>query len=120
MFGPYAAWFWALIFCNVVVLQALWFRRVRTNTLLLFVVSVLINLGMWIERFIIVVVSLHRDYMPSAWGFYSPTVWDLATLAGTFGLFTALMFLFIRFLPMIPAFELRRLLSEAPPAGTSR
>jgi len=112
MFGPYAPWFWALIFCNVVVLQTLWFRRVRTNPALLFVVSLLINLGMWLERFIIVVVSLHRDFMPSAWGLYAPTVWDLATLAGTLGLFTALMFLFIRFLPMIPAFELRRLLSE--------
>jgi molybdopterin-containing oxidoreductase family membrane subunit len=112
MFGPYAGWYWALLFCNVVVLQALWFRGVRLNTKRLFVVSLLINLGMWIERFVIVVVSLHRDYMPSAWGYYSPTVWDLATLAGTLGLFTALMFLFIRFLPMIPAFEVRRLLAE--------
>ena len=112
MFGPYAGWFWALIFCNVVVLQTLWFRAVRTNTLLLFVVSLLINTGMWIERFVIIVVSLSRDYMPSAWGFYAPTFYDLATLAGTLGLFTALMFLFIRFLPMIPAFEVRRLLSE--------
>ena len=112
MVGPYAGWFWALIFCNVVVLQTLWFRAVRTNTVLLFAVSLLINLGMWIERFVIIVVSLHRDYMPSAWGLYAPTVWDLATLAGTLGLFTALMFLFIRFLPMIPAFEVRRLLSE--------
>src|SRR5919202_575918 len=112
LFGPYAPWFWALIFCNVVVLQTLWFRRVRTNTVLLFFVALLINVGMWIERFIIVVVSLSRDFLPSSWGYYAPTVWDLATLAGTLGLFTALMFLFIRFLPMIPAFEVRRLLSE--------
>lgn len=120
MFGPYAVWFWVLIFCNVVVLQTLWFRAVRTNTVVLFIVSLLINFGMWMERFVIVVVSLHRDYLPSAWGLYGPTFYDVATLIGTLGLFTALMFLFIRLLPMIPAFEVRRLLHETEPREASR
>jgi molybdopterin-containing oxidoreductase family membrane subunit len=114
-FGPYAPWYWTLIFCNVVVAQSLWFKRVRTTLPLLFVVSLLINFGMWVERFVIVVTSLHRDYMPSAWGFYAPTFWDLATLFGTIGLFVALMFLFIRLLPVIPAFEVRRMIAEGPP-----
>jgi Ni/Fe-hydrogenase subunit HybB-like protein len=113
-FGPYAPWYWTLIFCNVVVAQSLWFKRVRTSLPLLFVVSLLINFGMWVERFVIVITSLHRDYMPSAWGLYYPTVWDLATLFGTLGLFVALMFLFIRLLPMIPAFEVRRMIAEEP------
>ena len=116
-FGPYAPWYWTLIFCNVVVAQSLWFKRVRTSLPLLFVVSLLINFGMWVERFVIVITSLHRDYMPSAWGLYYPTVWDLATLFGTLGLFVALMFLFIRLLPMIPAFEVRRMIAEEPSRG---
>jgi Ni/Fe-hydrogenase subunit HybB-like protein len=114
-FGPYAPWYWTLIFCNVLVAQFLWFKRVRTTLPLLFVVSLLINFGMWVERFVIVITSLHRDYMPSAWGFYTPTFWDLATLFGTIGLFAALMFLFIRLLPVIPAFEVRRMIAEGPP-----
>jgi Ni/Fe-hydrogenase subunit HybB-like protein len=75
-------------------------------------VSVLINVGMWIERFVIVVGSLSRDFLPSAWGTFSPTFWDWSMLIGTLGLFTALMFLFVRLLPVIPAFEMRRLLRE--------
>jgi molybdopterin-containing oxidoreductase family membrane subunit len=110
--GPYAPWYWALIAFNVVIPQLLWFRQVRANALLLFVLSLIVNTGMWIERFIIVVQSLSRDFMPSAWGLYSPTIWDIATFAGTIGLFFALMFLFIRFLPMISISEMRELLVE--------
>jgi molybdopterin-containing oxidoreductase family membrane subunit len=112
MFGAYAPWYWVLMFCNVVVPQVLWFRAVRTNMLALFVAALLINFGMWTERFVIVVSSLQRDFMPSAWGYYAPTVWDVATLIGTLGLFVALMYLFVRLLPMIPAYEVRRLLTE--------
>jgi len=112
MVGPYAPMYWALIFCNVLVPQALWFRRVRGNVKGLFVVAMAVNIGMWLERFIIVITSLHRDYLPSSWGMYSPTIWDWSLYVGTIGLFFALLFLFIRFLPMISIFEMRELVEE--------
>ena len=113
MTGPYAPFYWALIMCNVVVPQTLWFPRVRTNTIALFVVAIIVNIGMWLERFIIIVTSLHRDFLPSSWGRYSPTMWDVSTFIGTIGLFVALLFLFLRFLPMISIFEMRTILPEA-------
>ncbi len=117
-FGPYGVWFWALMAFNVVIPQLLWFRRVRANPLVLFVISLIVNTGMWIERFVIVVQSLSRDFMPSAWGLYSPTMWDIATFVGSIGLFFALLFLFIRFLPMISIFEMRELLERTKEQGT--
>jgi Ni/Fe-hydrogenase subunit HybB-like protein len=96
MAGPYAATYWLLIFCNIVAPQVLWSRRVRSSTAGLFVVALIVNLGMWLERFIIVVTSLHRDYLPSSWGMYYPTRWDWTTYLGTIGLFLTLFFLFIR------------------------
>jgi molybdopterin-containing oxidoreductase family membrane subunit len=111
--GPYAPAYWSLLFCNIVVPQLLWFRRVRTNVPALFVISLVVNVGMWLERFIIIVTSLHRDFLPSSWGMYAPTFWDLSTFAGTIGLFLALLFLFLRFLPMISIFEMRTMLPEA-------
>ncbi len=111
-FGPYGVWYWVVLFCNVVVTQTLWFKRVRTTPLALFAVSILINIGMWVERFMIVVGSLARDFLPAAWGIYMPTVFDWTFLFGTLGLFFSLMLLFVRFLPMIPAFEMRRLFRE--------
>jgi Ni/Fe-hydrogenase subunit HybB-like protein len=113
MRGPYAPLYWALIFCNAVVPQVLWFRRARTNVALLFVVALVVNVGMWLERFIIVVTSLHRDFLPSSWGMYYPTRWDWATFIGTMGLFGTLFLLFIRFLPMISISEMRMILPEA-------
>jgi molybdopterin-containing oxidoreductase family membrane subunit len=113
MIGPYAPWYWVLIACNCLVPQLLWWKRMRQNVPLLFVIAILVNVGMWAERYVIVVTSLHRDYLPSSWGMYHPTVWDWATYAGTIGLFLCLMFLFIRFLPMISIFEMRTLLPEA-------
>jgi molybdopterin-containing oxidoreductase family membrane subunit len=113
MFGPYAPTYWALIASNVIAPQALWFRWVRSNPAALWVVAMIVNVGMWLERFVIVVVSLHRDYMPSAWGMYAPTIWDWTTFVGTIGLFLCLVFLFIRFLPVISIFEMRTLLPEA-------
>jgi Ni/Fe-hydrogenase subunit HybB-like protein len=113
MTGPYAPFYWSLILCNVLLPQALWFKRVRSSVPLLFLISLIVNAGMWLERFVIVVTSLHRDFLPSAWGMYRPTVWDWATFVGTLGLFVMLLFLFLRFLPMISIFEMRTILPEA-------
>jgi len=120
MTGPYAVIYWGLIFCNVVMPQALWSQRVRASVPALFVIAMFVNVGMWLERFIIVVTSLHRDFLPSSWGMYSPTQWDWALYIGTIGLFLALMFLFIRFLPVISIFEMRALVSETERRGESR
>jgi molybdopterin-containing oxidoreductase family membrane subunit len=111
-FGPYGWIFWILIGLNVVIPQALWSTRVRRNGLWLFLVAAAVNLGMWVERFVIIVTSLHRDFVPSSWGMYIPTIWDWATLLGTIGLFLSLLFLFIRFLPMISISEVRELIAK--------
>jgi molybdopterin-containing oxidoreductase family membrane subunit len=111
--GPYWWTYALLIFCNVLTPQTLWFKRVRTSVPALFVLSIIINIGMWLERFVIVVTSLHRDFLPSSWGRFSPTIWDFATYFGTIGLFLTLLLLFLRFLPMISIFEMRTLLPAA-------
>jgi len=111
-FGPYAWSYWLLLACNIATPQLLWLRRVRRNVPLLFVISLIVNVGMWLERFVIIVTSLNRDYLPSAWHMYYPTVWDFAHLFGSMGLFLTLFLLFIRFLPMISIFELRELVHE--------
>jgi Ni/Fe-hydrogenase subunit HybB-like protein len=113
MTGPYWPAFWALIATNIVTPQLLWLKRVRHNIPLLFVISLIVNTGMWLERFVIVVTSLHRDFLPSSWGMYSPTMWDWFTYLGTMGLFVTLLLLFLRFLPMISIFEMRTLLPES-------
>ena len=111
--GPYRHMYWLLLFCNLVAPQVLWFRKVRRSVPWLFVVAMIVNVGMWLERYIIVVVSLHRDFLPSSWGMYHGTFWDKTTFIGTIGLFLALLFLFIRLLPMISIFEMRAILPEA-------
>jgi Ni/Fe-hydrogenase subunit HybB-like protein len=111
-FGPYGWSFWLLILSNVLIPQALWSRRVRTNPALLFCVALSVNIGMWLERFVIVVTSLHRDFIPSIWRMYYPTIWDWLTFFGTIGLFLTLLFLFIRYLPMISISESRELVAE--------
>ena len=113
MFGPYAVYYWALITINVAIPQVLWIERVRSNPPLLFVVALVVLSGMWLERYVIVITSLHRDYLPSSWGMYSPTVWDWSMFLGTIGFFFTLMFLFIRFLPMISIAEMQTLLPES-------
>jgi molybdopterin-containing oxidoreductase family membrane subunit len=110
--GPYAPLYWLLIACNLVIPQVLWSRRARRHVPTLFIISLVVNIGMWLERFVIVVVSLHRDFIPSSWGMYYPTKWDWATYAGTFGLFFTMFYLFIRFLPMISIVEVRSLVHE--------
>ncbi len=117
IFGPYGGWGWGLVFTNVVFPQLLWFKHFRTNIWWLLAISTSINIGMWIERFLIVVVSLHRDYIPSSWGFYTPTVWDIATYIGTLGFFSFALFMFVRMLPMIPAFEVNEMLSHLKKGG---
>jgi molybdopterin-containing oxidoreductase family membrane subunit len=111
--GPYAPFFYALLVCNCLVPQLLWVREFRTNVGVLFLLSLVVNTGMWLERFIIVVTSLHRDYLPSSWGMYYPTIWDWATFIGTIGLFLCLLFVFVRFLPMISMFEMQTILPQA-------
>ena len=117
MKGPYAPYYWALILCNIVTPQVLWSQRVRRHVPALFVISLIVNVGMWLERYIIVVTSLHRDFLPSSWGMYSGTFWDWATYIGSIGLFLTLLFLFLRFLPMISIFEMRTLVQ---PPQTAR
>lgn len=112
VFGPYGWMFWILIFLNVLAPQALWSRRVRTRPLFLFGIAAAVNVGMWMERFVIVITSLHRDFVPSSWAMYIPTRWDWALLLGSIGLFLALMFLFIRFVPMMSISELRELIAK--------
>jgi Ni/Fe-hydrogenase subunit HybB-like protein len=113
MFGPMGWSYWVLITCNIALPQLMWSRRFRLNITAMFIMSLIVNTGMWFERFVIVVTSLSRDYLPSSWGTYRATRWDYATYAGTLGLFTFLFFLFVRFVPMIPMSELRMMLPQA-------
>ena len=117
--GPYSSAYWALILCNVLIPQALWFKKIRRSTKALLFISVVINIGMWLERYVIVVTSLSNDFLPSSWGLYSPTFWDIATYLGSFGLFGTLLLLFIRFLPMISIFEMKTIVPEGDEAKES-
>jgi len=119
MFGPYAPTYWALIFCNGIAPQILWFRKMRTSIPVLFTISVIISIGMFLERFVIVVTSLHREFIPARWGMYYPTFWDWSTYAGTFGLFFTLFLLFCRFLPVIAIAEMRELVHHQSHHGHS-
>ncbi|MDO8835390.1 MAG: NrfD/PsrC family molybdoenzyme membrane anchor subunit [Vicinamibacterales bacterium] len=113
MAGPYWWSYWGLILTNVAIPQLLWSSTIRKNVVALWLLSIVINVGMWLERFVIIVTSLHRDFLPSSWGMYSPTIWDWATFVGTLGLFMTLLLLFIRFLPMIAIFEMRTMVPGA-------
>ena len=115
--GPYAWTYWALIFCNGLIPQTLWLKSLRTNTTWLFIMALIVSVGMWLERFVIIVTSLHRDFLPSSWDMYYPTFWDFSTFFGTVGLFITLMFLFVRVLPMISIFEMRTIVPQARLAG---
>ena len=105
--GPFMYQYWALLACNILAPQLLWFKAVRNNPPWLFLVALVVLAGMWLERYVIVITSLHRDFLPSSWGMYYPTIWDIATFAGTIGLFLCLLFLFVRFLPMIALSEVK-------------
>ncbi|MBP7148353.1 MAG: polysulfide reductase NrfD [Acidobacteria bacterium] len=118
MAGPYAPAYWALLACNVLAPQLLWSRRMRANTVVLFVVSLVVNVGMWLERFVIIVTSLHRDFLASSWGMFYPTRWDWAVLFGSLGLFLTLLYLFIRYLPVISIHEMRQLVARGEEGPT--
>jgi Ni/Fe-hydrogenase subunit HybB-like protein len=113
MKGPYAPFYWSLILCNGVVPNFFWSRRVRQSIPAVFIISVLVSIGMWLERFIIIPASLHRDFLPSSWGIYTPSMWDWGMFLGTMGLFVFLMFLFVRFVPMIAIAEMKDLLHRS-------
>lgn len=115
--GPYWYMYALLILCNIAVPQLLWSGKIRDSVPMLFVISMFINVGMWLERFVIIVTSLHRDALPSSWAMYKPTIFDFSMLFGTIGFFLTLMFLFIRFLPLISIFEMRTLLPESKVDG---
>jgi molybdopterin-containing oxidoreductase family membrane subunit len=107
--GPYAWSYWALIFCNIMAPQLLWSKKARKNLLLIWIISNIVSVGMWLERWVIIVVSLHRDFLPSSWGFYTPTRYDWMFFIGTLGFFLMMMMLFIRGLPMIAIAEIKML-----------
>jgi Ni/Fe-hydrogenase subunit HybB-like protein len=111
--GPYWWSYWLLIICNGLSIQLLWFKRFRESPFWLFMISIVVSIGMWLERFVIIVTSLNRDFLPSSWAMYSPTIFDWTMFVGTIGFFFTLLYLFVRFLPVISIFEVRTLLPEA-------
>jgi len=113
--GPYW-WGWVMMMsCNMIVPQLFWFKKVRQNLVIVFILSILVNVGMWFERFVIVVISLHREFLPSNWGYFKPTWVDICTFLGTFGLFFTCFLLFMRFLPMIAVSEVKGVTPQADP-----
>ena len=114
-FGPYAWAYWIMISCNVIVPQLFWSKRLRNSLPVLFIASIFANIGMWFERFVIVISSLSRDYLPANWDYYTPTMWDVSLFLGSFGLFFTLFLLFLRFLPMIAISEVKGVMPEADP-----
>jgi len=111
--GHYWWTFALLILCNITIPQLLWSRKVRMSVAAVWSISIVVNIGMWLERFVIVITSLERDFVPSSWNHYFRRGWDIATFAGTHGLFLSLMFLFVRGLPAISIFEMREVVHEA-------
>jgi molybdopterin-containing oxidoreductase family membrane subunit len=111
-FGPYYWAYWTMISCNVIVPQFFWFKKCRTTPVIMFTLSILVNVGMWFERFVIIVTSLHRDFLPASWGYYRPTWVDMCTFAGTIGFFLTLFLLFMRFLPAIAGSEIKGVLHQ--------
>ena len=116
-FGQYAWAYWIMIGCNVISPQLFWFKAIRNNTPLVWVISIFVNIGMWFERFVITVTSLANDFLPSSWGYYSPSVVDIFTFFGTFGVFSILFLLFLRFLPLMPLAEVKHVIPAADPHG---
>lgn len=113
--GPYAWAYWTMVSCNVIFPQLFWFKSLRRSIPVMFVISILVNIGMWFERFVIVATSLHRDFLPSAWGYFKPTIVDIGIYAGSFGLFFTLVLVFSRTLPVIATTEVKAILPGAQP-----
>ncbi|MCG3173496.1 MAG: hypothetical protein GMKNLPBB_01693 [Myxococcota bacterium] len=114
-FGPYWWAYWTMFTCNVVSPQLFWFKALRTSPVAIFIISIFVNIGMWFERFVIIATSLHRDFLPSSWFYFSPTIWDILTFAGSFGLFFTMFALFLRFVPMVAIAEVKSVLPQADP-----
>ncbi|MGB6647295.1 MAG: NrfD/PsrC family molybdoenzyme membrane anchor subunit [Bacteroidota bacterium] len=114
--GPYAWAYWIMVTCNVVFPQLFWFRKVRRSIPLMFVIGIFVNVGMWFERFVIVVTSLHRDFLPSSWGYYIPSLYDVGILIGSFGLFFTLILIFVRVLPVVSISEVKAMLPGGQPS----
>jgi Ni/Fe-hydrogenase subunit HybB-like protein len=112
-FGPYAWAYWTMMSCNVIVPQIFWFKGLRRNIKVMFVASLLINVGMWFERFVIITTSLHRDFLPSSWAYYFPTKYEWGMLIGSFGMFFCLFLIFCRVLPTVAMFEVKAMIPEA-------
>ncbi len=110
--GPYGWAFWLMVFCNVVAPQMFWFKKWRTTPALMIIVAILVNVGMWFERFVIIVASLNRDFLPSSWFVFIPTWVDLSMLAGSFALFFTLFLLFCRYLPMVAVHEVKQVINR--------
>ena len=114
-FGSPFGWaYWIMVTCNVITPQLFWFKKIRTSITMMFILSIFVNIGMWFERFVIT-MTLHRDFMPSSWGDYKPTFWDVSTFIGSWGLFLTLLLLFIRFVPMIAIAEVKIVMPESDP-----
>ncbi len=114
-FGDYWWAYWIMVSCNVISPQLIWFKSIRRNVVWLFIISIFVNIGMWFERFVITVTSLHHDFLPSSWDYYSPTIWDVSTLLGSFGLFFTLFCLFVRYLPTVAIGEVKSVMPQADP-----
>ncbi len=111
--GPYWWSYWAMMTCNVISPQVFWFKKLRTNITFTFFMSIIVNIGMWFERFVIIVTSLHRDYLPSSWTMFHPTFVDIGCFIGTIGIFFVLFLLFARFFPVLPLNELKTILKSS-------
>jgi len=114
-FGPYAWAYWIMVSCNVLSPQIFWFKKMRRNLTVVFIMSLFVNVGMWFERFVITVTSLNRDFLPSSWHYFTPTWVDILTLIGSFGLFFTCFMLFCRFLPQVAISEVKNVLPSAHP-----
>ncbi|MOA11859.1 hypothetical protein D3C78_1318180 [compost metagenome] len=111
--GPYWWAYWTMMTCNVISPQLMWFKKLRTSLVFTFIISIVVNIGMWFERFVIIVTSLHRDYLPSSWAMFTPTVVDVGLYVGSIGLFFTLFLLFIRYLPSVAMAEVKLLLKHS-------
>ncbi len=114
-FGPYSWAYWTMVSCNVFIPQLFWFRGIRRNLLITWIISIFVNIGMWFERFVIIVTSLHRDFLPSSWGMFTPTWVDVSIFAGTVGLFLTLFLVFAKYLPVLAISEVKGILPGAQP-----
>ena len=115
-FGPYAWAYWTMVSCNVFIPQLFWSRKLRRNLTVTWIISIFVNIGMWFERFVIIATSLHRDFLPSSWGYFKPTWIDVSVFAGTVGLFLTLFLLFAKFLPVMAIAEVKSILPGSQPS----